>query len=132
MQDREPTIRSRELGDGLRKAMVAAGFNGRELGQRLDWPDSKVSRLLNGKRGGTEADVSAFLAICGVKAKERDRLVKLCREVGKTGWLQQHGSRLPKQLRTLMDHEDKAVVISDFIRSLCLGCSRPTNTRDAC
>ncbi|MCU1683699.1 MAG: Helix-turn-helix protein [Amycolatopsis sp.] len=72
-----------------------------------------------------------------MKAKERDRLVKLCREVGKTGgWLQQHGSRLPKQLRTLMDHEDKAVVISDFhpivVPGLLQTCSRPTNTRDAC
>ncbi|MCU1683700.1 MAG: family transcriptional regulator [Amycolatopsis sp.] len=60
MQDREPTIRSRELGDGLRKAMVAAGFNGRQLGQRLDWPDSKVSRLLNGKRGGQKQTSRRF------------------------------------------------------------------------
>src|SRR5262249_29831823 len=30
------------------------------------------------------------------------------------GWLQQHGYRLPKQLVTLIDHENKAVSISDF------------------
>ncbi|HEU0089967.1 MAG TPA: Scr1 family TA system antitoxin-like transcriptional regulator [Pseudonocardiaceae bacterium] len=30
-----------------------------------------------------------------------------------SGWFQQPGSRLPKQLRTLIDHEIKAVTISD-------------------
>lgn len=114
MQDRETTIRSRELGDGLREAMRTAGMTGSEVSRRLDWSDSKVSRLLTGKRGATVADVSSILAICGVKSKERDRLLRLCGDVGTPGWLQQHGSRLPKQLRTLIDHEDKAIVISDF------------------
>ena len=30
MGDHEPTIRSRELGEGLRRAMERAGLNGRE------------------------------------------------------------------------------------------------------
>ena len=30
MGDREPTIRSRELGEGLRQAMEGAGLNGRQ------------------------------------------------------------------------------------------------------
>ncbi len=37
----------------------------------------------------------------------------ICREQNTPGWLQQHGARLPQQLRTLIDHEDKAVTYSD-------------------
>ena len=35
MKDREPTVRSRELGEGLRRAMEYAGFNGTQVAQQL-------------------------------------------------------------------------------------------------
>ncbi|MGH3802704.1 MAG: helix-turn-helix domain-containing protein [Pseudonocardiaceae bacterium] len=114
MRDREPTIRSRELGEGLRRAMERAGLNGKQAAHLLGWSPSWVSRLLSGKRGGSEVDIAAFLGVCRVKAPERDRLLALCQEHNTPGWLQQHGSRLPKQLVTLIDHENKAVAISEF------------------
>ncbi|MGQ0839297.1 helix-turn-helix domain-containing protein [Actinokineospora sp.] len=114
MRDREPTVRTRELGDALRAAMEMAGLNGHELALRLGWSDSRVSRLLSGKRGGSETDVVAFLTACGVKSSECDRLVKLSREGNVSGWFQQYGPRLPKQVRTLIDHEDKALTIVQF------------------
>lgn len=114
MDDREPTIRSRELGEALRAAMDGAGLNAKQLADKLDWSPSRLSRLLSGKRGGTEMDVVGFLAVCGVNADERERLLALCKQAGTPGWLQQHGDRLPKQLRTLVDHEDKAVRIGDY------------------
>jgi hypothetical protein len=52
--------------------------------------------------------------VCRVKSPERDRLLALCSDVHTPGWFQQHGSRLPKQLVTLINHEDKAVAIDDF------------------
>jgi transcriptional regulator with XRE-family HTH domain len=114
MPHREPTIRSRELGDGLRQAMKRAGLTGKQAAQRLDVSPSMVSMLLSGKRGASEVDIAAFLGACQVNGPERDRLLALCREQDTPGWYQQHGSRLPKQLVTLIDHEDKAVAISDF------------------
>ncbi|GLZ39765.1 helix-turn-helix transcriptional regulator [Actinokineospora sp. NBRC 105648] len=114
MDYREPTIRSRELGEGLRLAMVGAGINGKQMAARLGWSTSKVSRMFVGNRGVTEVDVATFLGVCGVAGAERDRLLDLCRERDARGWLQQHGSRLPKQLRTLIDHEEQAVAISQF------------------
>jgi hypothetical protein len=59
-------------------------------------------------------DVSAFLAVCQVTGTERARLLALCRDQNTPGWLQQHGSRLPKQLVTLIDHENKAMSYSDI------------------
>ncbi|MGI9062639.1 MAG: helix-turn-helix domain-containing protein [Pseudonocardiaceae bacterium] len=114
MPHREPTIRSRELGDGLRQAMEAAGLTGKQAAQMLSWSPSFVSLLLSGKRGAGEVDIAAFLGVCRVKSPERDRLLALCREQDTPGWFQQHGSRLPKQLITLIDHENKAVTIGDF------------------
>ncbi|MGH3620642.1 MAG: helix-turn-helix domain-containing protein [Sciscionella sp.] len=114
MKDRESTIRSRELGEALREAMERAGLSGKDTAVALGWSPSRVSRLLTGKRGGSELDISAFLAVCRVRGKERARLLKLCEEMNTPGWLQQHGSRLPKQLRTFIDHEDKAAAIGDF------------------
>ena len=73
-----------------------------------------MSRLLSGKRGATEVDVAAFLGVCRVKSPERERLLALCGEQDTPGWFQQHGSRLPLQLVTLIDHENKAVAISGF------------------
>jgi transcriptional regulator with XRE-family HTH domain len=114
MRDRQPTIRSRELGEGLRRAMERAELNGKQAAYLLGWSESWVSRLLSGKRGGNALDVAAFLGACRVKAPERDRLLALCQNQHTPGWLQQHGTRLPKQLVTLINHEDKAVAIEDF------------------
>ncbi|MGH3916606.1 MAG: helix-turn-helix domain-containing protein [Pseudonocardiaceae bacterium] len=104
MHDREPTIRSRELGEELDRAMRQAGLDQKSIAQLLGWSQSRVSRLLSGKRGASEVDVSAFLAMCQVTGAERDRLLALCREQRTPGWLQQHGAHLPKQVLTLIGH----------------------------
>jgi transcriptional regulator with XRE-family HTH domain len=127
MRDREPTIRSRELGEGLRRVMERAGLNGQQAAHLLGCSPSRVSRLLSGKRGGSEVDVAAFLGVCRAKGPERDRLLALCQEQNTPGWFQQHGSRLPKQLVTLIDHENKAVAISAFQATLVHGLLQTGN-----
>ncbi len=101
--------------------MEGAGLNSQQAAHLLGWSPSWVSRLLSGKRGGSALDVAAFLGVCRVKGPERDRLLALCQDQHIPGWLQQHGSRLPKQLRTLIDHENKAVAISAFQAMLVPG-----------
>ncbi|MGH3870946.1 MAG: helix-turn-helix domain-containing protein [Pseudonocardiaceae bacterium] len=114
MQDHEPTIRSRELGEGLRRAMERVGLNGKQVAYQLGLSPSWISRLLTGKRSASAVQVAGFLALCRVTGTERDRLLALCDEQHVPGWFQQHGSRLPPQLVTLIDHETKAVAISEF------------------
>src|SRR2546423_3280534 len=111
MKDREPTIRSRELGEALRHAMKEAGYSASDMARQLDWSPSRVSRLLSGKRGGSDLDVSAFVAVCGVKSPEKERLIGLALDQHRTGWVQ---PLLPTQLRTLINHENKAVAIKEF------------------
>ncbi|MGH3566038.1 MAG: helix-turn-helix domain-containing protein [Pseudonocardia sp.] len=121
MQDREPTIRSRELGEGLRKAMERAGLNGKQAARQLGLSPSWVSRLLSGRRHASALQVASFLAVCRVTGAERDRLLELCDEQHVPGWFQQHGSRLPQQLVTLIDHETKAATIGDFQATVVSG-----------
>ncbi|MGH3772006.1 MAG: helix-turn-helix domain-containing protein [Pseudonocardiaceae bacterium] len=121
MQDHEPTVRSRQLGEGLRQVMERAGLTGHQAAHLLGFSPGWVSRLLSGKRGGSEVDVAAFLGVCRVKAPELGRLLALFQEQHTPGWLQQHGTRLPKQVVTLIDHENKAVAISDFQATLVHG-----------
>src|SRR6476646_2633987 len=102
----DPTIRSRELGDGLRQAMEAAGLTGKQAAAMLDWSPSFVSMLLTGKRQTSEVDIAAFLGVCRVKGPKSDRLLALWRDQDTPGWFQQHGSRMPKQLVTLIAHEN--------------------------
>jgi len=121
MRDREPTIRSRELGEGLRKAMEHVGLNGKQAARQLGLSPSWISRLLSGRRHATAMQVAGFLAICRVTGAERDRLLALCDEQRVPGWFQQHGSRLPQQLVTLIDHETKAVGIGDVQSTVVSG-----------
>ncbi|MGH3830151.1 MAG: DUF5753 domain-containing protein [Pseudonocardiaceae bacterium] len=72
------------------------------------------ARICRRKRHATPVQVSAFLSMCRLTGTERDRLLNLCEDQRTPGWLQQHGSQLPAQLTTLINHESKAVVISDF------------------
>ena len=121
MDDHEPTIRSRELGEGLRRAMQYAGLNGKQVAHQIDLSQSWVSRMLSGKRNATAVQVSAFLAVCRVTGEERDRLLALCEDQHTPGWFQQHGSRLPPQLVTYIDHENKAVALNCFDSTLVPG-----------
>jgi transcriptional regulator with XRE-family HTH domain len=121
MDDHEPTIRSRELGEGLRRAMQYAGLNGQQVARQLDLSPSWVSRVVSGKRNATAVQVSAFLAVCRVTGEERERLLELCADQHTLGWFQQHGSRLPQQVVTLIDHETKAIAISSFQSTLVPG-----------
>lgn len=114
MKDREPTVRSRELGVGLRRVMEDAGYNGTEIAEMLGWSQGRVSRLLSGKRGGTGIDVSAFLAVCRTKGAERDRLMALSGDHTRPGWWLQHCPTLPTGARTLVDLEANAATITEF------------------
>lgn len=119
MKDREPTIRSREIGEALRHAMKEAGYSSSEMARQLDWSDSRVSRLLSGKRGGSAMDVSQFIAVCGVKGPEKERLIGLALDQHhRSGWVQSH---LPTQLRTLINHENKATAYQNFEFALIPG-----------
>jgi len=114
MRDHEPTVRSRELGYALARAAEIRGLNGKQLADLLGWSPSKISRLFRGRRGASTEDVSALLAVCGIIGPKRAELLEIARRAYQPGWWQEYGDRLPLELRTLSDHEDAAIAITNF------------------
>jgi hypothetical protein len=107
-----PTLRSRELGDGLRAAMREAGMGVRELARRLDWTHPYLSHLLSGNRAVSELDLNSIVVACHVKREERDRLFQLQGDLGRRGWLREYGPGALEH-RTLVDNERKATSITE-------------------
>jgi transcriptional regulator with XRE-family HTH domain len=108
MQDHEPTIRSRALGNRLRKVMLTADFTGKQLADRLGWTQSTLSRLLAGKHFAKETDAAALLAVCGVVGEERRSLLRLARDAHILG------STVPRWLDTYAEHEADAHRVTEF------------------
>lgn len=114
MYDHEPTVRSRELGLALQRAIATAGLNQSDLAELLAWSPSKVSRMISGKRSPSPEDVSAVLALGGVVGHERQELLELARHATDRGWWQDFGARLPAELPTLTAHEASALAVTCF------------------
>lgn len=113
VEDREPTVRSRELGEGLRRAMELRGFHSSGIARELVWSPSRVSRILSGKRGGSSHDVAAFIAVCGVRGAERERLMALSLDHG-PNWVVHHDPDAPRRSSTLAVHERHAISIGAY------------------
>ncbi|RZS33966.1 helix-turn-helix protein [Herbihabitans rhizosphaerae] len=114
MGDKESTVRMRELGLALRRALRERGLESKEVARRMRWSPSKISHILRATRGVSEADVSSLLTMCDIVGEERERLLELNRRAHEPGWLQEFGDRLPAELRTLIDHEDAAAAINAY------------------
>jgi hypothetical protein len=114
MYDHEPTVRSRELGLALLRAIGTAGLNQSDLANMLAWSPSKVSRMISGKRCASSEDVSAVLAVGRIVGPKRQELLEMARHATERGWWQDFGDRLPAELRTLSDHEDSSLAITSF------------------
>jgi hypothetical protein len=114
MYDHEPTVRSRELGLALLRAIGTAGLNQSDLANLLAWSPSKVSRMISGKRCASPEDVSAVLAVGRIVGPKRQELLEMARHATERGWWQDFGDCLPAELRTLSDHEDSALTVTNF------------------
>jgi transcriptional regulator with XRE-family HTH domain len=71
---------ARELGHEMRVRRERARWNASELGRRLGWPPSKVSRVEAGKYTVSEIDVTHYLAACGVSGPELTEILALKRD----------------------------------------------------
>ncbi|MER5391832.1 helix-turn-helix transcriptional regulator [Saccharopolyspora sp. NPDC002686] len=129
------SARARGLGAELRQLRNDSGYKQEDVAKRLGLSKATMSRIENGTKAVTEADVSAILAILGVTGENRERLLKLAREQDQPGWWETGVPGLPKQLTGLLEFERDAnqircldmIVIngllqtSDYARAVMLG-----------
>lgn len=115
MGDKECTVRARELGSALRRAVQASGLSNMDLARRLGWSPSKVTYLFQGKRGYIETDVAQVLAVCRVIGPERDRLLRLARDSHEPTWWNEHNNDPGRTvLRSIVNHEERAVSVTNY------------------
>lgn len=114
------TPRARALAKELRAARNEIGLSMKLVGKQLGWSEAKVSRVENAKQGITEADVAAILAVLRVTGTDRDRLLKMAREIDQPAWWEL-GRTLPAQLTALIDAEQRATQITDVTLNLLPG-----------
>jgi hypothetical protein len=121
MKENDATPRGREIGLILQRAAKERRMTGADIARWLDWSESKVSRLLNGKHPCTHDDVLAVVTATRLRGEERARALHLAGQVAEPEWVQQFGRRLPPELRTLASYEAAAAGIVDFETSFIPG-----------
>lgn len=83
----KPTVRSRRLGEALRKHRLTAGLDQSHAAEALVSSVAKVSRMESGKVTSRPLDVRMLLDLYQVHdPDERDRLESLARESNRRGW----------------------------------------------
>ncbi|SDH19140.1 Helix-turn-helix domain-containing protein [Lentzea fradiae] len=107
MPKRSSSVVGREFGAGVRAAIERTGLTQRRLAELLGWQEAKISDMLAGKGGVTEAEVRELLAYCRTPLAEREELLALFRESGNV-YLQVPDDGVPDQVRTLINQERDA------------------------
>jgi transcriptional regulator with XRE-family HTH domain len=113
-KEREPNVRSRQLGDRLLRLMVANHYGIRDMARRLDMSAQWVSHVTRGLTRPDPIDIARFLTVLGVIGEEYAELMALSDDVRKSGLLEKYGDRLPVQVQTLVWHEERASAIAGF------------------
>jgi transcriptional regulator with XRE-family HTH domain len=106
------TPRERALANELRAARKACGMTLERLGTVVEWSRAKVGRVETAERGVTEGDVATLLAGLGVTGDDRERLLKMARELDQPAWWELHKG-LASQITALIDAEQRAVRITE-------------------
>jgi transcriptional regulator with XRE-family HTH domain len=112
-----PTARRRELGSMLRSLRADTGLTTEEVAERLGFSRSKVSRLENGRRGVSRADIALLCEFYQVNEERRGRLTELAVEGKQRGWWQ----RLNLTYGDYVGLEAEAKSISDYGLALVPG-----------
>jgi transcriptional regulator with XRE-family HTH domain len=105
-----PTVRRRELGALLKALRTERGWTAEQVGERLRFSPSKMSRLETGHRGASARDINDLCDLYEVNDKQRRRLLGLAREGKQRAWWQPLG--LPYS--DYVGLEAEAISISDF------------------
>ena len=109
-----PTIRRRRLGTALRRLRDEAGLTTTEIGDRLGWSHSKVSRIETSRTPVTTVDVANLLAQYEIAGDEAEALLKLAREAKQHGWWHNFSEVLPEWFESYLGFEVEACRISNF------------------
>lgn len=121
MPRRKSSVVGREFGEGIRRAIEQTGLTHRKLAEELGWDEAKLSDLVRGKGGVTEAELMQLLGYCRVKPGETRHLVAMYNETRESGYLKIPADGAPDQVPILLNQERLANEITVWSANLVPG-----------
>lgn len=98
----------RELGGMLRQVREKAGLSGVELSRRVDWPQTKTSRMEHGWRTVSVTDVIIYVVVCGMTMTDAKPIIELARRAERRQGYYLSDERIGGSLQSLIFHESSA------------------------
>lgn len=128
----------REFGEGVRYAIEQTKLTHRKIAEELGWDEAKLSDLVRGKGGVTQADLERLIGYCRVPPLEARHLIALFHETRESGYLKISDDGPPDQVPVLLNQErlaNKLTVWSatlvpghlqtaDYMRAVIAGAAR--------
>lgn len=110
-----PTMRSRRLGNELRRLRVEAGYKTLDAADKLMCGQPKISQIENGKRGIRQLDLKVLLDFYGVEEEAvRASMHRLARSIHQVDWWSSQGPLLHDALRDYLTLEADSSVVRAY------------------
>lgn len=110
------------LGARLRELRQSAGLTGLGLAQRLDWPQSKVSKIETGRQAPAEEDIRAWTSVSGYEEAVEGLLASLrSLESMYAEWRRQFRGGMRARQQSIADLETRSQTIRAFASTIVPG-----------
>ncbi|MEW1718652.1 helix-turn-helix transcriptional regulator [Streptomyces sp. NPDC093109] len=110
-----PTMRSRRLGNELKRLRVERGYKVQDIADKLQCGQPKISQIENGKRGIRPLDLTVLLEFYGVEDEAYIASVKrLSREIHKVDWWSGQGPLLYEELKDYLTLESDSALVREY------------------
>lgn len=107
-QRRKKTVRGRRLSMELKRLREAAGLSGDQVASRLQWSQSKVSRVETGRIAVGSKDLRTLLDLYGLPEDQQDKYFELGRGAKVKGWWEAYADAIPRDYVDYIELESAA------------------------
>ncbi|WP_028647494.1 helix-turn-helix transcriptional regulator [Nocardiopsis sp. CNT312] len=120
-QRRKKTVRGRRLSMELKRLREAAGLSGEQAASRLQWSQSKVSRIETGRIAVSNKDLRALLDLYQVPQDKRDRCFELAKGAKIKGWWEAYADAIPRDYADYIELENAACSVLTYSPQIVSG-----------
>jgi transcriptional regulator with XRE-family HTH domain len=115
------TARLKRLGSALRALRVASDLSVDQVGDRIGWSGSKVSRIETAKQIVSPDDVRALVTLYGLSEDETEKYVAIAWKAKERDWWHKYDDVLPEWFEGYLGLEAEASKISTYESDLVPG-----------
>ncbi|MFJ5101016.1 helix-turn-helix domain-containing protein [Streptomyces sp. NPDC088554] len=117
-----PTMRSRRLGNELKRLRVERGYKVQDIADKLQCGQPKISQIENGKRGIRPLDLTVLMEFYGIDDEAYiANIRRLAREIHKVDWWSSQGPLLHDTLRDYLTLEADSQLIQEYTPAVISG-----------